>query len=165
VGSSFPTTQGSGQSVGVTTYPVGQRSTLPDIWGPTLDGGQLSLSSLAGHVVVLNVWASWCGPCRQESPQLARVARSTAARGVRFVGIDEQDQTSAAQAFATQAGATYPHLVDQNGSTLASLRLVPANGIPSTLVIDRDGRVAARVIGPVTASTLSGLLKPLVAQQ
>lgn len=155
---------GSGQTVGVTTFPPTDRQTLPDISGQTLDGQQLSLSSFAGHVVVLNVWASWCTPCRQESPELARVARSSQAQGVRFVGLDEQDRASAARSFVAEAGVSYPQLIDQTGSVLASLRLVPANGIPSTLVLARDGRVAARVIGPVTAATLRTLLAPLLGR-
>ena len=148
--------------VGVTTYPVGQRPSIPALSGATLDGGTLELSSLRGHVVVLNVWASWCDPCRAESPTLAAVARDTASSGVRFVGVDEQDRPEPARAFAASAGTTYPHLVDPDGTLLGSLRLVPSSGIPSTLVIDGTGAVAARVIGPVDASTFEGVVRAVV---
>jgi thiol-disulfide isomerase/thioredoxin len=144
--------------VGVTGYTTGQRPSIPDLSGSTLDGSALTLSSLRGHVVVLNVWASWCGPCREESPLLARVAAATNAAGVRFVGIDEQDHADAARTFAASAGARYPHIVDPDGALLARLRLVPSSGIPSTLVLDRSGAVAARVIGPVDPQTFQALV-------
>jgi thiol-disulfide isomerase/thioredoxin len=163
-GSSSPESPSHGPAsvVGVTTYPVGQRPTIPDLSGATLDGRTLALSSLRGQVVVLNVWASWCDPCRAESPTLARVARDTASSGVRFVGVDEQDRPDSARAFAASAGTTYPHLVDSDGTLLSSLRLVPSSGIPSTLVIDGSGAVAARVIGPVDASTFEGVVRAVV---
>lgn len=148
--------------VGVTTYAVGQRPAIPDLSGATLDGRTLALSSLRGHVVVLNVWAAWCDPCRAESPTLAQISRDTAASGVRFVGVDEQDRPDAARAFAASAGTTYPHIVDPDGKLLGSLRLVPSSGIPSTLVIDSTGAVAARVIGPVDASTFEGVVRAVV---
>jgi len=115
--------------------------------------------------VVLNVWASWCEPCRDESPLLAKVASSTRSAGVRFVGIDEQDRAESARTFAAAAGADYPHLVDSAGSLLASLRIVPSSGIPSTLVLDRRGEVAARVIGPVDAATFEQLVRSVTAGQ
>jgi thiol-disulfide isomerase/thioredoxin len=147
------------QGVGVTRYAEGARPTVPDLSGTTLDGSALTLSSLRGSVVVLNVWASWCEPCRDESPLLAKVATATRSAGVRFVGIDEQDRTEAARAFAATAGADYPHIVDSSGSLLASLRIVPSSGIPSTLVLDRRGAVAARVIGPVDPATFEQLVR------
>ena len=113
--------------------------------------------------MVLNVWASWCEPCRAESPDLARIARDTAAAGVRFVGVDEQDRPDPARSFAASAGTTYPHLVDADGTLLSSLRLVPSSGIPSTLVIDGAGHVAARVIGAVDATTFERLVTSVAA--
>ena len=150
-------------SVGVTIYPSASRPSIPELAGPTLDGGPLALSSLRGHVVVINVWASWCEPCRAESPALARVADATRSAGVRFVGIDEQDRAAPAREFAASVGATYPHLLDSDGSLLSSLRLVPSSGIPSTLVLDAQGRVAARVIGPVDPATFETLVRSVVS--
>jgi len=148
--------------VGVTVYSIDERPEVPDLHGPTLDGGTFRLSAERGHVVVVNVWASWCQPCRDESPVLVRVAAATRMSGVRFVGIDEQDRDESARDFASAAGTTYPHLVDADGSLLASVRLVPRSAIPSTLVLDARGRVAARVIGPVDADTFESLVRSVV---
>jgi len=158
-----PSAGALGSTVGVTMYPAGQRPTIPDLTGSTLDGRTVTLSGLRGHVVVLNTWASWCDPCRAESPALARVARQTSALGVRFVGIDEQDGADAARAFAASAGTTYPQLVDRDGALLASLRVVPTSGVPSTLVLDPTGRVAARVIGPIDEARFATLVRSLAS--
>ena len=85
--------------VGVTMYTPGQRMAVPTLQGRTLDGDQFDLADLAGKIVVINVWGSWCGPCRTETPDLVRVARQRAAQGIRFVGIDTRDNLQAAQAF------------------------------------------------------------------
>src|SRR5665213_756629 len=151
--------------VGLTTYAANGRHGAPALKGKTFDGTALSLSSAGqGKVVVLNVWASWCGPCREESPMLGAAAKSYAAQGVVFVGIDEADTTSAGRAFATSAGMTYPSFVDPDGGLLSKLRMLPQMGIPSTLVLDTHGRIAARVIGPTTAAELKQVLDGLVAQ-
>jgi thiol-disulfide isomerase/thioredoxin len=149
-------------TLGLTTYAPDQRVALPAITGPTLAGPTLDLHSLRGSVVVLNVWASWCTECRNESPALAKLAADPRMSGVRFVGIDEQDKSEAARSFASAVGTTYPHLVDQDGSLLAKVPLVPSTAIPSTVVVDQDGRVAARVIGAVDVAALR---KELLALQ
>jgi thiol-disulfide isomerase/thioredoxin len=148
---------------GLTLYPVGNGRQLPAIDGPTLGGGQLALSNLRGHVIVLNVWASWCAPCRAESPVLARLSRETYRQGVRFIGIDTRDQPEAGLAFRRRFGIHYPSLIDRRGELLLPLtQLIPVNAIPSTLVIDPRGRITARVIGPVDYATLRGLIADLV---
>jgi thiol-disulfide isomerase/thioredoxin len=152
-----PTSDPGINKVGVTVYAVGSRPALPPLSGPTLAGGTLDLASLRGHVVVLNVWASWCAPCKAESPALAEVAQATAQQGVVFVGIDEDDQDAAATKFLAGIKSDYTHLVDPDGSLLARLRFLPP-GIPSSLVLDREGRVAARVIGPTTAAQMAALV-------
>lgn len=157
-----PNGPGSMNSVGVTTYPVGNRPASPALGGTTLQGAQLQLSSLRGHVVVLNTWASWCYPCRTESPTLAHIAADTNRLGVRFVGIDEQDSAVNARAFVKINGATYPQLIDADGKMLQSLRLVPPSAIPSTLVLDRSGLVAARVIGPIDSATFESVVTAVV---
>jgi thiol-disulfide isomerase/thioredoxin len=160
-----PTASAQGAlAVGVTTFAVGDRPSIPDIAGTTLDGSRLALSSLRGHVVVLNVWASWCEPCRDESPLLGRVAAATSSSGVRFVGMDEQDQADAARAFAASSHTTYPHVLDADGRLLRSLRLLPSSGIPSTLVLDDTGAVAARIIGPVDPATFRSLVDSVVGR-
>jgi thiol-disulfide isomerase/thioredoxin len=141
--------------VGLTMYAVGHRHRPPALAGTGLDGHPVSLASLGrGKIIFVNVWASWCSPCRAESPMLAKSATALAPRGVRFLGLDEEDQPQAARAFVRSTGSTYPHLVDDDGTLLHTLRMLPQGGIPSTLVIDRHGLVAARVIGQVTASEI-----------
>ena len=144
-------------TVGTTVFAVGSRPSLPKLSGPTLGGGTLDVASLRGQVVVLNVWASWCEPCKAESPALAAVARRTVGQGVTFVGIDENDEDAAATAFLAKIGSSYPNLVDPQGRLLASLRMLPP-AVPSSLVIDPQGRVAARVIGPTTEAGMTALL-------
>jgi thiol-disulfide isomerase/thioredoxin len=157
-----PVAAGSTQRVGETTYPVRDRRPAPDLSGTTLDGRLLSLRTLGpAVVVVINVWASWCGPCRTESPVLASEARALQGHGVRFLGLDEEDRTAAARAYAVSAGEIYPSLVDHDGALLRRLTLLPPQGIPSTLVLDSSGRVAARVIGMVTRAQLQRIVTSL----
>ena len=157
-----PATKASTQRVGETTYPPQDRRPIPILSGRTLDGRSLSLRTLGpAAVVVINVWASWCGPCRIESPVLAAEARALQGHGVRFLGLDEEDQTAAAKAYAVSVGEIYPSLVDHDGALLRRLTLLPPQGIPSTLVLDSSGRVAARVIGMITRSQLRRIVTSL----
>jgi thiol-disulfide isomerase/thioredoxin len=147
--------QGSeAQRVGLTLFSGAARNQV-QLSGATLSGRQFTLRALRHHVVVVNVWASWCGPCRAESPLLARMAGRLRPRGVAFVGIDERDDAATARRFATQAGALYPELFDPSGELLSHLPQLPQMGIPSTLIIDADGRAAARIIGAAHPASLS----------
>jgi len=139
--------------IGSTIYPAGSRTALPAVQGTTLDGASLAVSTFRGHVVVLNVWASWCVPCRSETPALAASAASLAPTGVRVVGMDENDTPADAQAFARSAGSDYPSLRD-DGMLLAELAEWLPAALPGTLIVDPDGRVAARVVGAVTQTEL-----------
>jgi thiol-disulfide isomerase/thioredoxin len=149
-----------GDTPGLAVFAVGQRQPAPALSGATLDGGTLSLRSVVAgaRVVVVNVWASWCGPCRAELPALAHAATRLRRSGVRFVGIDEQDDNAKALAFAHRVGTTYPSLVDRTGALLHQLSVLPSTAVPSTLFIDGNGRMAARVIGPVSASELASVV-------
>lgn len=151
---------------GLTLYPPGTRPRAPDASGRTMDGGNLSLRELRGHIVVVNVWGSWCGPCRKEAPDLVRLARETQNKGVRFVGIDTRDNPTAARAFVRSFRITYPSIDDQSGTVLLQFAgVIPISAVPSTLAIDPHGRIAARVIGKTTYATLRGLLDDLLAEQ
>ncbi|QNN51262.1 TlpA family protein disulfide reductase [Nocardioides mesophilus] len=145
----------------ITTLPAAEREAPGEVSGTTIDGEPLALSDYAGQVVVVNVWGSWCGPCRGEAPMLADAARDLAAKDVAFLGIDSRDPDRAqARAFVRTFDIPYPSIYDQQGRTLLAFRgtLVP-NAIPSTVIIDREGRVAASVQGPITRTTLYDLVE------
>lgn len=132
-----------------------------DVSGKTLAGEDWSLADHRGKVVVVNVWGTWCPPCRKEAPTLGKAARELASEGVVFVGINTRDSgTAQGLAFEKNFDVPYPSIFDPDGRTLLAFRgTLPPNAIPSTLVIDRDGKVAASVLGEVTrASTLVGLV-------
>jgi thiol-disulfide isomerase/thioredoxin len=150
---------GSLDHVGLTVYAAGQRPMAPALVGTTLDGQPYSSARFAGDVVVVNVWASWCGPCREESAALAATSKSMAGAGVHFVGLDEADTRPAALKFAKTAGVNYPLVFDQSSSLLARLKVLPVRGIPSTMVLDRSGHVAGRVIGVVSVAELTSLVQ------
>lgn len=126
----------------------------------------VDVADYRGLVVVLNVWGSWCAPCRAEAPVLRDNATAYADRGVQFLGVNVKDSPSAAKAFERRYGIDYPSLDDSiEGQALLQLRgEVPAAAIPSTLVLDRQGRVAARVLGEITDSTLRALLDAVLAE-
>lgn len=139
------------------------RPAAPELAGPDLDGKPVSLAEFRGQVVVLNVWGSWCGPCRAEADDLERLSGQTRAQGVRFLGINTRDRDrAAAQSFVRAHGLGFPSLHDPTGELL--LRFPPAllnpQTIPSTLVIDRRGRIAVSIGGAVTDEEL----KPLIAR-
>lgn len=141
------------------------RTVAPEMSGTTLDGEPLALSDFAGDVVVVNVWGSWCAPCRAEAEALQQVYRDQKQDGVRFVGLNTRDQQAAALAFEQRFGITYPSLVDESGELQLAFRdSLPPNAIPSTLVIDRNGDIAARVVGPTTYSQLSELVGDVAAE-
>lgn len=121
----------------------------------TLDGGRVDQPALRGHVTVVNVWASWCPPCRSEAPVLRKVAADTAADGVRFLGVLYQDEVAPARAFAERAGMTFPTLID-DGPLARSLGV---RAVPTTFVVDGEGRIRARHFGPITEAQLRVLIE------
>jgi peroxiredoxin len=155
----------TGTGTGLTLYQPGDRVAAPDLRGETLSGAQLALADLRGRVVVLNVWGSWCNPCRAETPELVRVFRDTQARGVRFAGIDTRDNPDAARAFARSFHVPYPSLIDRDGRLLLAFKgLIPAYAVPSTIVIDPTGRIAARIIGRTDYATVRGVIDDLLTE-
>lgn len=136
-----------------------ERQPAPDLVGLTLEGGEFRLSDHLGDVVVLNVWASWCAPCRAEAPVLEDAWREVKDDGVQFVGLDTRDTEAAALAFLDRYGVTYPNVIDTDGRLqLLFSDTLPPQAIPSTLVVDREGRVAGRILGRVTDATLTALI-------
>ncbi|WP_327256592.1 TlpA disulfide reductase family protein [Streptomyces sp. NBC_01244] len=140
---------------------VDVRPPAPALAGADLDGKPVGLAEFRGQVVVLNVWGSWCGPCRAEADDLERLSGQTRAQGVRFLGINTRDRDrAAARSFVRAHGLGFPSLHDPAGELL--LRFPPAllnpQTIPSTLVIDRRGRIAVSIGGAVTDEELGPLL-------
>ncbi|MFG2823990.1 TlpA family protein disulfide reductase [Kitasatospora sp. NPDC048365] len=149
------------------TFAVADRRPAPDLAGEDLDGTPQSLAALRGHVVVLNIWGSWCGPCRAEADGLQRVHTETETQGVRFLGIDTKDpQPGPARTFVRDHGLTYPSLYDPKGALVRTLppQTVNVQALPATLVVDRAGRIAAAVAAPVTPEQLHAVLDPITAE-
>jgi thiol-disulfide isomerase/thioredoxin len=146
-------------------FPAAERPAAPRIQGPTLDGTTLDLATLRGKVVVLNIWGSWCAPCRQEAPTLERMSRQTRAQGVEFVGLNIRDVDDRARAFERSFSVTYPSIVDAEGVIQSRFRgKIAAAAMPTTYIIDREGRVAARANDTLTDVKLRELLNPVLAE-
>ena len=150
---------------GGTTVFGGSAPQAPPVTGTTLGGAKLSLSRFRGHVLVLNFWGSWCTPCRAEAPELAALARAFSPSDVAFLGVDIRDTPASAEAFQRNFKIAYPSLNDPGGQIALDFHsTVPPAGIPTTLVISRSGRIAARIIGEVSYSGLHGLIFKTLAQ-
>jgi cytochrome c biogenesis protein CcmG/thiol:disulfide interchange protein DsbE len=140
----------------------GEREPAPDISLPPLDGGpERSLSDWRGRVVVLNYWASWCEPCREESPLLERWHRRISKRNGTVLGVDVLDVTSDAKRFIAEYGLTYPQLRDRDGSTQEEFGTV---AYPETFVIDARGRIVASRRGPVDDDFMRDTVVPLLGR-
>ena len=141
--------------------PPELRGTVPPIVGEDVlrPGVQVGTTTYPGQVIVLNVWGSWCGPCRGEKPELEAVAQATAPLGVQFLGVDVRDTRDAAADFLRDRGVSYPSIFDPPGRSLLALRGFPRNVVPSTIVLDRRGRVAAVFLTAVLASDIEPTIR------
>jgi thiol-disulfide isomerase/thioredoxin len=137
-----------------------------EVAGETVDGDPVSLADHAGKVVVMPVWGSWCGPCREEAPMLAAAARDLADDGVVFLGIDSRDpNTAQVKRFEERFDIPYDSIHDPDGSTLLAFHgTLPPMTIPSFVLIDAEGRIAARALDSVTRSTLYGVVEDVLGR-
>jgi len=141
--------------------PIQPGSQAPDFELGALDGTPMKLSAQRGKVVVLNVFASWCDPCRQEAADLQQAWQKYQGRGVQFLGIAYKDAAAAAQAFLNEFGVTYPSAIDPGNRTA---RAYGVTGVPETFVIDREGNLVHHFVGPVTEAQLSQEIDRLLGQ-
>lgn len=142
------------------------RQEVEPFTGELLDGGTFDSASMAGKVVVYNVWGSWCAPCRTEAAALGQVSEETQELGVRFVGINVRDNDAAARAFEDNYDIEYPSITTDTSSdaVLAFGPALPPSAVPSTLVVDAQGRLAARIVGPTDYSTLTTIVTETAAE-
>ena len=153
---------------GVDTVKRGERAEAPELSGATIDGEQLTTADYKGKVLVVNVWGSWCPPCRAEAKNFQTVYTDLKDQGVQFVGINTRDtSTTPAKAFEKEFGVTYPSLYDPTGKQMLRFGKGTLNpqAIPSTLVIDRDGKIAARALTPLGEDTLRDMIEPVLAEK
>ncbi|WP_409489929.1 TlpA family protein disulfide reductase [Amycolatopsis sp. cmx-11-12] len=149
------------------TYDVADRQQSPTLSGDDLmnEGKQLSIADFPGKVVVLNLWGQWCPPCRVEAPEMQKLYDQTKASGVEVVGIDLRDNDrKPPQDFMRDRKLTYPSIYDPSGRTLLQLSGYPRNIIPSTIVLDKQHRVAAVFLRSLLASDLLPVVERLVAE-
>jgi thiol-disulfide isomerase/thioredoxin len=144
----------------VSTFAAADRKPAPELTGQTLDGKTWTLSGQTGKVVVLNVWGSWCPPCRKEAPELVAASKELGS-AVQFIGLNTRDLDPAqAKKFVQEFDVPFPSIYDPNGKALLRFQgQISPKAIPTTLVIDKNGKVAGRVIGEVTKQTLLGMVK------
>ncbi|WP_448641203.1 TlpA family protein disulfide reductase [Geodermatophilus sp. URMC 63] len=146
--------------------PAAERAAAPDFGGTLLGGGDWTSDALAGEVAVLNFWGSWCPPCRVETPRFQEVYADVRDRGVSFLGLDVKEADEQfAQAFVDSQGIEFPSLYDPAGEVALAFRDYPATAIPSTIVLDRDGRVAAVYTGEVAQDDLRAVIDRLLGEE
>ncbi len=150
----------------VRTWTVDERKGNVELSGVDYAGDPVNWSDYEGNVVVINTWYAACPPCRVEAPALAAVEAAYADQGVKFLGINRTDDSGAAQAFEREFDVNWPSINDESGSAIASLAgVVPVKAVPTTIVLDRQSRVTARVLGQVDQSTLDTLVREALAEE
>jgi cytochrome c biogenesis protein CcmG/thiol:disulfide interchange protein DsbE len=147
---------------------ISRPSGAPQVGGPipefqltALDGSQIDLGAQRGKVVVVNFFASWCSPCREEAADLEKTWREYRDQGVQFVGIAYKDAESRAQAFLDEFEVSYPSVVEPGNRTA---RVYGVTGVPETFIVDQQGLLVRHFIGPVSQAQLSRELAPLLAR-
>lgn len=146
-------------------WATSDRSEPVELSGTDFAGVAQDVTDWRGEVVVLNTWYSACPPCRAEAPDLVALANDYAAAGVHVLGINGTDDAGTAEAFQRTFEVPYPSIADTGGHAIAALQgAVPIQAVPTTVVLDREGRVAARVLGLADGSTLRGLVDTVIAE-
>jgi peroxiredoxin len=149
----------------VTEYAVSDRSAAVAFTGKLFDGTTVNADTFHGKVTILNFWYAGCAPCRMEAPALQALNAEFEAQGVQFYGVNIRDEKAAADAFDRTFGLTYPSLRDQDGGVVLALtKYVPPTSVPTTLVLDKQGRVSARILSVADKSTLKSLIKSVLAE-
>lgn len=142
---------------------VEDRKSAPELIALDFNGKEIDLKNYKNKVVVLNVWGSWCGPCRKEAKELQELYVKNKDSGVEFIGINIRDSKVSAEKFITNFGITYPNIFDRDGVKLLGFKdTLPANAIPSTVLVDKNGKVAARQLGPIERALIQGFISSLV---
>lgn len=152
----------------ISEFAEPQRGAPIEFSGETVDGGTFDSADSLGDVTIVNFWYAGCAPCRVEAPILEEVSQRFDGEGVTFVGVNVRDQAGTAASFEKTYGVTYPSILDVESGTaqLAFAGPVPPAAVPTTIVLDQEGRVAARVLGQLTdASILASIIDSLLAEQ
>ncbi|MGX1132334.1 peroxiredoxin [Streptomyces glaucescens] len=153
---------------GIATAAKGKRAEAPELSGKTIHGKQLSTADYKGEVLVVNFWGSWCGPCRIEAKNFQKVHEDLKDEDVRFVGVNTRDTSlTPALAFEEEQGITFPSLYDPTGKLMLRFEKGTLNPqlVPSTLVIDREGKIAARALSALSEEKLRGMIEPVLAEK
>ncbi len=145
----------------VPLIPAAERDPAPTVCGPTVDGDDLCLADSAGMPVLVNFWGSWCGPCAREIPELVAVAEEYDGR-LQLIGVNEQDTLVNARSFERDQSVNYPSWFDDSAEIAAAFGGIAPEALPSTILLDRDHRVAVRLFGAVSRDQLQPYLDALV---
>ncbi|ANJ27329.1 TlpA family protein disulfide reductase [Agromyces aureus] len=151
----------------ITEVPMAERGQTVEFDGISDAGAQLSSTDFDGQPLVVNFWYAGCAPCRKEAPDLQTLSEQFEPDGVQFIGVNIRDQVATARAFAETYGVTYPSIIDADGGAalLAFSGVIAPNAVPTTLVLDAEHRVAARVLGRVTSpSILEALINTVLSE-
>ncbi|MFJ5939130.1 TlpA family protein disulfide reductase [Streptomyces cinereoruber] len=163
-GTNFVTTKG-----GISTAAKGERATPGKLAGETLEGERLDVADLKGKVVVLNAWGSWCGPCRAEAPHFVKVANDLKGQDVAFVGLNTRDSNKQqALTFEEDYEVPYPSIYDRDGKLILfgfPKGTLSLQGIPSTVVLDKEGKIAARALMALDEKKLRSMIDPLLKEK
>lgn len=150
----------------ISTWEPAERDEPVELTGTSYEKEEVDLADWRGEVVVVNFWYAACPPCRAEAPDLVDLSEEFEDQGVQFLGVNHTDGSGTALAFQRNFDIPYPSLHDRDADGVAAMEgVVPLQAMPSTVVLDRQGRVAARVIGQIQHSTLSALIEQTLAEE